>query len=75
MLKQHFILAAVAAVAAVAAIWAGAPASTVLLITLLLACPVMMLLMMRSMGGDQTGHDHRTSEPERVRRSRKTDVS
>lgn len=58
MIKQHLALAGIALVAAVVALWAGAPASTVLLVALLLACPVAMIVMMRSMGGDHTGHDH-----------------
>lgn len=60
MMKQHLILAGVAAVIAIAAIWAGAPTTTVLFVALLLVCPLMMLIMMRSMGGhdDHTKHDH-----------------
>lgn len=53
MMKQHLILAGVAAVIAVATIWAGAPPTTVLIAAFLLACPVMMLMMMRS----PHGHD------------------
>ncbi|MEV4061094.1 DUF2933 domain-containing protein [Nonomuraea dietziae] len=55
MVKQHMALAAVAAVIAIGAIWAGAPPGTVLPAVFLLGCPLMMLLMMRSMK-DQGGH-------------------
>ena len=66
MMKQHLILAAVAAVAVIVAVWAGAPASTVLFVVALLGCPLMMLMMMRSMSGhdgdtqhDRQGEDHK----------------
>jgi hypothetical protein len=58
MVKQHLALATVAAAAAIVAVWAGAPPSTVLLMVFLLGCPLMMLLMARSMG----------SHPQHVRR-------
>lgn len=57
MAKQHLGLAAVVAVLALVAIWAGAPANTVLLIALVLACPLMMLLMMGSMHDSDSRHD------------------
>jgi len=51
MLKRHAALFAAAAVLAVGALWAGGPAGTVLLVVAFLACPMMMLLMTRSMSG------------------------
>lgn len=58
MTKQHLAIFGAAAVLAVGAVWAGAPASTVLVVAILLACPLMMLLMMKSMSGGHAGHDH-----------------
>ncbi|MFD1546043.1 DUF2933 domain-containing protein [Nonomuraea guangzhouensis] len=71
MMKQHLILAAVAAVAAIAAVWVGAPPSTVLLVVFLLGCPLMMLMMMRSMGGHDgdTQHDRQGEDHKRAGRS------
>ena len=42
-------------VAAVGAVWLGVPVSTLALLGLLLACPLMMMLMMRAMHGDDHG--------------------
>ncbi|MGW4967101.1 hypothetical protein ACWEPL_58625 [Nonomuraea sp. NPDC004186] len=36
-------------------LFAGAPVTTVLLVALVLACPLMMPMTMRSMGGEQAG--------------------
>ncbi|AQZ63100.1 unnamed protein product [[Actinomadura] parvosata subsp. kistnae] len=75
MIKQHLVLAGVAAVVAVVAVWAGAPVSTVLLVVLFLACPVMMIFMMRSMSGDHTGRGHDPAEHGQGRGPQGTDVS
>ncbi len=59
MKSQHMLWYGVAVVAGVvAAISLGAPASTVLLALVLLACPVMMMFMMGGRGGMGGGHGH-----------------
>jgi hypothetical protein len=40
------------AILLVGLVWAGVPASMLLVAGVLLACPLMMLVMMRSMQGD-----------------------
>ncbi len=57
MKSKNFGLYAVAlAIVVVGALWAGLPASTLLVLAVVLACPLMMFFMMRGMhGGD--GHD------------------
>jgi uncharacterized membrane protein len=76
MMRQHAALFVLAAILAVGALWAGASATTILLIVALLGCPVMMLLMMRSMGG-QNGQDSEDSHspqarPKHVERGRRS---
>jgi multisubunit Na+/H+ antiporter MnhG subunit len=71
MKRQQWGMYAVAlAILVVGLVWAGVPASTLLVAGLVLACPVMMFVMMRGMhGGDASGHDtshdhqhHRTAD-------------
>jgi hypothetical protein len=58
MNRKHYPIYAVAvAAAAVGAIWAGVPAST-LLLGLLLACPLMMMFMHGGHGGHGAGGGH-----------------
>jgi hypothetical protein len=50
------------AILVVGLVWAGVPANTLLLGAVLLACPVMMMVMMRGM--DREGHaNHRPASP------------
>ncbi|MDF5755208.1 DUF2933 domain-containing protein [Spongiactinospora sp. TRM90649] len=62
MIRQHLVPAGVAAVVALVALAAGTSASTVLLVRAGLACPLVMLMMMRGLGGHDTtgrrGVDH-----------------
>ena len=53
------------AIAVVGALWLGVPASTIAVLGLVLACPLMMVFMMRGMhGGGQHDHDAgRTNHP------------
>jgi Protein of unknown function (DUF2933) len=59
-MKQNQMLTCIAAAAIVAAILivVGAPVVSLLPFALVLACPLMMIFMMRSMSGseDHTGH-------------------
>ena len=58
MKRQHMMWYGAALIAAVlVALTLGAPASTVLLALVLLACPVMMMFMMSTGHGHGTGHD------------------
>jgi multisubunit Na+/H+ antiporter MnhG subunit len=59
MKRQQWGMYAVAlAILVVGLVWAGVPASTLLVAGLVLVCPVMMFVMMRGMhGGDASGHD------------------
>jgi uncharacterized membrane protein len=69
MKRQQWGLYAVAlAILIVGLVWAGVPASTLLIAGLVLACPLMMFVMMRGMHGSHTsshtgqdtiGHEHR----------------
>jgi uncharacterized membrane protein len=67
MKRQQWGLYAVAlAILVVGLVWAGVPASTLLVAGLVLACPLMMLVMMRGMhGSDMSGHNtsHRHDTP------------
>ena len=50
------------AIVVVGALWAGVPVSTLAYLALVLACPLMMLFMMRGMhGGDS--HEHGPQQP------------
>jgi hypothetical protein len=53
--RKYIPYALVAAVVAGAAIWAGVPPSTVLLVGLLLACPLMMVMHGGHGGGGHGG--------------------
>jgi hypothetical protein len=58
MKRQHWGLYAVAlAILVVGLVWVGVPASTLLVAGLALACPLMMLVMMRGMHGGGSDHD------------------
>jgi hypothetical protein len=66
MKRQQWGLYAVAlAVLVVGLVWAGVPASTLLIAGLILVCPLMMFVMMRGMhGGGMTGHQGHDSPHE-----------
>jgi hypothetical protein len=60
MNRQPWGMYAIAlAVLVVGLVWTGVPAQTLLVAALVLACPLMMLVMMRGMhgSGDTHGHD------------------
>jgi hypothetical protein len=60
--RQHLPVYALAlAVAFVGALWAGVPIGTLLFVAAVLACPLMMVFMMRGMHGG-SGH-HKESPP------------
>ena len=65
MTRQQWGLYAVAlAILVVGLVWAGLPASTLLVAGLILACPLMMFVMMRGMHrGDTSGHDEPHDHP------------
>ena len=68
MKRQHMMWYGAALIAAVlVALTLGAPASTVLLALVVLACPVMMMFMMGNMhgGGPRSGTGHDDSHPTR----------
>lgn len=68
MQRQPWGLYAVAvAVLVVGLVWAGVPAQTLLFAALVLACPLMMLVMMRGMHGGRDEHDHHTRHETRNR--------
>ena len=58
------------AVVVVGLVALGVPLGTLLLVPLVLACPLMMILMMRGMGG----MDHGSQKASRQRRQRVEDV-
>jgi len=60
MKRQQWGLYAVAlAILVVGLVWAGVPASTLLIAALVLVCPLMMMFMMRGMNHSQPGgQDH-----------------
>lgn len=63
MKRQHLQLAAAAAVLIVIGVAFGVPLSTLLLIGIVLACPLMMMFMHGGghdghRGSDQSGHEH-----------------
>lgn len=53
--RNYGLYAIAGAIAFVGALWLGVPAATVLFAVVILACPLMMIFMMRGMHGD--GHD------------------
>ncbi len=59
MKSRNYGLYAIAlAIVVVGALWLGMPIGTLAFLGLVLACPLMMIFMMRGMhGGDQQGHD------------------
>lgn len=65
MKRQQWGLYAVAlAILVVGLVWAGVPASTLLIAALVLVCPLMMFFMMRGMdhGGHGDGRHHATPD-------------
>ena len=68
MKRQHMMWYVAALIAGVVtALAVGAPASTVLLALVVLACPLMMMLMMGNMhgGGPRSGTDQDDTRPTR----------
>jgi hypothetical protein len=64
MKRPQWGLYAVAfAILVVGLVWAGVPASTLLVAGLVLLCPLMMLVMMRGMHSHEPGHDNRPAPP------------
>jgi Protein of unknown function (DUF2933) len=68
--RNYAAYAIAVAIAFIGALWLGVPAGTLILLGLLVTCPLMMVLMMRGMHGDNQGedpagragpHDHRPS--------------
>lgn len=54
--RQWGLYAVAPAILIVGLVWAGVPASTLLIAGLILVCPLMMFVMMRGMhGGDMSG--------------------
>lgn len=65
MKREHLLYYAIAvAILIVGLAWAGLPTSTILVGLVVLACPLMMIFMMRDHGGGHGG-DHR-EEPHEV---------
>lgn len=64
MRNWHYGLYAIAlAIAVVGALWMGVPVGTIALLGLVLACPLMMIFMMRGMqGGGSDDHDRDAGE-------------
>lgn len=63
--RQWGLYAVALAIVVVGLIWAGLPASTLLIAALFLACPLMMMVMMRGMHGGSAGHspaDHQNHD-------------
>ena len=58
MNRQHLPVYALAlAIAFVGALWAGVPIGTLLFVAAVLACPLMMVFMMRGMHSEGGPHD------------------
>ena len=62
---MRYVLVAAAALVA-GLLLAGSPVQAVLPFLLLLACPLMMIVMMRGMGGHGDGHSHDAGPTERI---------
>jgi cell division protein FtsW (lipid II flippase) len=60
---QLGLFAVAFAILVVGLVWAGVPASTLLIAGLVLVCPLMMLVMMRGMHGHESVHDNRPAPP------------
>jgi hypothetical protein len=61
--SQWGLYAVAVAILVVGLVWAGVPAGTLLLAGLVLVCPLMMFVMMRSMQGHESGLDDRSAPP------------
>ena len=61
---NYALFAVAVAVAVVGALWAGLPLATLALLAVVLACPLMMILMMRGMhdGSNGNGPGHQGPE-------------
>jgi len=81
MKRQQWDLYAVAlAILVVGLVWAGVPASTLLIAALVLVCPLMMMFMMRGMnhgqpGGQDDPDHHDAGQPSHDKSQDKQDVS
>ena len=60
---QSGLYAVAVAILVVGLVWAGVPASTLLIAGLVLVCPLMMLVMMRGMHGHESAQDNRPAKP------------
>jgi hypothetical protein len=60
---QSGLYAVALAILVVGLVWAGVPASTLLIGGLVLVCPLMMFVMMRGMHGHESGPDDRSTPP------------
>jgi type III secretory pathway component EscV len=64
MKSRNLGLYAVAlAIVVVGLLWAGLPAASLVWFALVLACPLMMFFMMRSMHGGDSHNQHTTARP------------
>jgi hypothetical protein len=55
---NYGLFAIAVAIAIVGAVWLGVPLSTLALLAIVLACPLMMMFMMRGMHGGSSEHHH-----------------
>jgi hypothetical protein len=60
---QSGLYAVAFAILVVGLVWAGVPASTLLIAGLVLVCPLMMLVVMRGMHGHESGQENRPAPP------------
>ena len=60
---QWGLYAVAVAILVVGLVWAGVPASTLLIGGLVLVCPLMMFVMMRGMQGHESGPDRHSAPP------------
>lgn len=61
--RNYGLYAVAAAILVVGILWIGVPWATLGVFALVLACPLMMLFMMRGMQGTH-GNDHQSDSPE-----------